>query len=401
MKYKLSLLIDSLLSSGTNFLITFLLLKHSGAASVVSFGVAMTLSLIFLSFQRTIILIPFNLSDNKESPNLIYNFLIGSLLLFLISVIVVYLFLFFLDYSDDAIFLTFFLFSYLFSHELVRYLFMSSRGFFFPVIVSFSLFISVIQSVFFVELSVELLSKSYLFLLLLEMVAVLGYYLSLDKKSKLYNVEKNSLYWFSNPKLLLNRNLQSVSQLFLVHAPFLVVSSFFSSNISAFLFVSRSIYQPVQIVIKSLEAVDQRTLSSISSGVVGFVNKISCKYLSISFFSSLLCFFIGYFMLENFYEPALIPPIHDLIFWMVIFISLSLIRSVEMLLIKDGLYFYMNSSYFVTGFVVVVVLFLMKAFGLYNFMTPSFIIMLGWLALLVMLFLYYKVNYINVQNKNS
>ena len=52
MKYKLSLLTDSLLSSGANFFITFLLLKYDGNDSVVMFGVAMALSLIFLSYFR-------------------------------------------------------------------------------------------------------------------------------------------------------------------------------------------------------------------------------------------------------------------------------------------------------------------------------------------------------------
>lgn len=393
MKYKISLFIDSLLSSSTNFLITFLLLKHSGNESVVSFGVAMTLSLILLSFQRTIILLPYNLIKDKENSSVAFNLLSCSIIIFSVSIAFICIFVLLSNNSGSVLFFSCFLFSYLFFHELVRYIFMTSSYLFFPAVISFILFFSVFQSVFFTRLSLGFLSSVYLILLSVEFMAITIYYLTLPKTS---DVRKSMFYWFINPKLLLNRNLQSVSQLFLVHAPFLFVSYFLSSNISAFLFVSRSIYQPVQIIIKSFEAIDQRELSKRHEGIFEFVNKNFYKYLLISSFSSFICFFIGYFMLNMFYDLDSIPPVEDLIFWLVVFICLSSARSIEMLLIKFECYVYMNVSYILSGFLVIILLVINLFFYSDGLFSPSLLIMLGWLSLLTMLLIYYRLKYKHV-----
>ncbi|WP_415837797.1 hypothetical protein [Pseudoalteromonas ostreae] len=379
MKYKLSLLIDSLLSSGANFLITFLLLKYEGNESVVMFGVAMTLSLIFLSFQRTIVLIPFNLKEDKCSKVRIIEFLSCSLILlvqFLVLIVICTCFVF--PYQEQWL-LAPTLFAFLFIHESFRYLLMMSKLFFLPTLISVVLVSTFAASLLLDGLSIKLLTNTYFCLFVLELIAIVLYIVF--KKAEADEPKVDIFFWFRDTRNLLNRNVQSISQLLLVHSPFLLVSAFYPSTISSVLFIARSVFQPVQILIKSLEAIDQRKLASLKNNVHIFTKNLFKKYMVISLFASSVCLSIAVYLFPIVYAQQAVPQLSDLLFWAGILICLSCSRSVEMLLVKKNMYKKMNSLYLLSGFGVSSLLFL--NLFLHLALPPSFSIFMGWLFLVM------------------
>jgi len=336
MKYKLSLLIDSLLSSGANFIITFLLLKYEGNESVVMFGVAMTLSLIFLSFQRTIVLIPYNLKEDKCSKVRVIEFLSCSFFLLVLFLVLILISTYFVFPYQEQWLLAPALFAFLFVHESFRYLFMVSKLYFLPALVSAVLVSIFAASLLFDGLSIKLLINTYLCLFALELI-VIALYIAF-KKAHTKEQKLDIFFWFRDTRNLLNRNVQSISQLLLVHSPFLLVSALYPATVSSVLFIARSVFQPVQILIKSVEAIDQRKLASIKSDVSIFAKNLFKKYMVISLFASSICLLIAVYLFPVVYADQAVPQVGDLLFWAGILICLSCSRSVEMLLVKKNMY---------------------------------------------------------------
>tara|TARA_B100001059_G_C17822491_1_gene579169 strand:+ start:1789 stop:2967 length:1179 start_codon:yes stop_codon:yes gene_type:complete len=383
MKYKLSLLIDSLLSSGANFLITFLLLKYEGNESVVMFGVAMTLSLIFLSFQRTIVLIPFNLKEDKCSKVRIIEFLSCSFFLLVLFLVLIFISTYFVFPYQEQWLLAPVLFAFLFIHESFRYLFMVSKLYFLPALVSVVLVSTFAASLLFDGLSIKLLINTYSCLFALELIVV-----SLFITFKKANTDEHELdifFWFRDTRNLLNRNVQSISQLLLVHSPFLVVSALYPATVSSVLFIVRSVFQPVQILIKSVEAIDQRKLASIKDNANIFVKSLFKKYMLISLAASLICLLIAVYLFPVVYGEQAVPKLGDLLFWAGILVCLSCSRSVEMLLVKKNMYKKMNSLYLLSGLGVLSLL-LLNLF-LHLQVSPSLNIFMGWLFLAITYYL--------------
>lgn len=377
MKYKLSLLADSLLFSGANFLITFFLLKYAGNESVVMFGVAMTLSLIFLSFQRTIVLIPFNLKEDKCSKVRVIEFLSCSFFLLVLFMMMILISSYFVFKSQEQWLLASALFAFLFMHETFRYLFMVSKLYFLPVLVSAILMFTLAASLLFEGVSIKLLVNTYLCLFSLELIVIAIYIVF--KKAHTNEQQSDIFFWFRDKRNLLNRNVQSISQLLLVHSPFLLVSALYPATVSSVLFIARSVFQPVQILIKSVEAIDQRNLASIKDNTQIFVKSLFKKYIVISFVASSLCLSIAVYLFPIVYADQAVPQLNDLLFWAGIFICLSCSRSVEMLLVKKNMYKKMNSSYLLSGLGVLSLLLLNLVFDLQ--VSLSFYIFIGWLFL--------------------
>jgi hypothetical protein len=368
---------DSLLSSGANFLITFLLLKYAGNESVVMFGVAMTLSLIFLSFQRTIVLIPFNLKEDKCSKVRVIEFLSCSFFLLVLFMMLILISTYFVFPSQEQWLLAPALFAFLFVHESFRYLFMVSKLYFLPALVSAVLVSTFAASLLFDGLSIKLLINTYLCLFALESI-VIALYIAFKKA----NTEEQKLdifFWFRDTRNLLNRNVQSISQLLLVHSPFLLVSALYPATVSSVLFIARSVFQPVQILIKSVEAIDQRKLASIKSDESIFTKNLFKKYIVISLVASSICLLIAVYLFPVVYADQAVPQPSDLLFWAGILICLSCSRSVEMLLVKKNMYKKMNSLYLLSGLGVSFLL-LLNLF-LHLQVSLSFYIFIGWLFL--------------------
>lgn len=383
MKYKLSLLIDSLLSSGANFLITFLLLKYEGNESVVMFGVAMTLSLIFLSFQRTIVLIPFNLKEDKCSKIRIIEFLSCSFFLLVLFLVLIFISTYFVFPYQEQWLLAPVLFAFLFIHESFRYLLMVSKLYFLPALVSVVLVSTFAASLLFDGLSIKLLINTYLCLFALELI-VIALFITF-KKANTDEHELDIFFWFRDTRNLLNRNVQSISQLLLVHSPFLLVSALYPATVSSVLFIARSVFQPVQILIKSVEAIDQRKLASIKENAHRFVKSLFKKYMLISFAASLICLLIAVYLFPVVYGEQAVPKLGDLLFWAGILVCLSCSRSVEMLLVKKNMYKKMNSLYLLSGLGVLSLL-LLNLF-LHLQVSPSLNIFMGWLFLAITYYL--------------
>jgi hypothetical protein len=383
MKYKLSLLIDSLLSSGANFLITFLLLKYEGNESVVMFGVAMTLALIFLSFQRTIVLIPFNLKEDKSSKIRIIEFLSCSFFLLVLFLVLIFISTYFAFSYQGQWLLAPALFAFLFIHESFRYLLMVSKLYFLPALVSVVLVSTFAASLLFSGLSIELLINTYLCLFALELIVITLFVTF--KKANSGEQKLDIFFWFRDTRHLLNRNVQSISQLLLVHSPFLLVSALYPATISSVLFIARSVFQPVQILIKSLEAVDQRKLASLKDDAHIFVKSLFKKYMQISLVASSICLLIAVYLFPVVYADQAVPKLGDLLFWAGILTCLSCSRSVEMLLVKKNMYKKMNSLYLLSGLGVSSLL-LLNLF-LHVQISPSFSIFLGWLFLAITYYL--------------
>lgn len=392
MKYKLSLLIDSLLSSGANFLITFLLLKYDGNESVVMFGVAMALSLIFLSFQRTIVLIPFNLKEDKCSKIRIIEFLSCSLILLVLFLVLIFISTYFVFSYQEHWLLAPTLFAFLFIHESFRYLCMLSKLYFLPTLISVVLVATLGASLLFDGLSIKLLIPVYFCLFVLELITIALYIVF--KKAEVSRQKLDIFFWFRDTKNLLNRNVQSISQLLLVHSPFLLVSTLYPANVASVLFITRSVFQPVQISIKSLEAIDQTKLASLKNNTHIFVKNLFKKYMIISLFASLICLSIAVYLFPIVYADQAVPKVSDLLFWTGILICLSCSRSVEMLLVKKNMYKKMNSLYLLSGFGVLSLL-------LFNFflqlqLSPSLFIFTGWLFLAIA---YYFIVFRGIENE--
>ncbi len=383
MKYKLSLLIDSLLSSGANFLITFLLLKYEGNESVVMFGVAMTLSLIFLSFQRTIVLIPFNLKEDKCSKVRIIEFLSCSFFLLVLFLVLIFISTYFVFPYQEQWLLAPVLFAFLFIHESFRYLLMVSKLYFLPALVSVVLVSTFAASLLFDGLSIKLLINTYLCLFALELI-VIALFITF-KKANTDEHELDIFFWFRDTRNLLNRNVQSISQLLLVHSPFLLVSALYPATVSSVLFIARSVFQPVQILIKSVEAIDQRKLASIKDNAHTFVKSLFKKYMLISLAASLICLLIAVYLFPVVYGEQAVPKLGDLLFWAGILVCLSCSRSVEMLLVKKNMYKKMNSLYLLSGLGVLSLL-LLNLF-LHLQVSPSLHIFMGWLFLAITYYL--------------
>lgn len=376
MKFKLALLLDSVLSSATNFLITFLLLKYVGNEAVVAFGVSMTLALIFLSFQRAVILVPFNLLLEKNQKETVKELYSGALVVLTISLIVVSVSSYFITKDIFSVILAVTMFCFLSSHELLRYVVMTTRAYFFPFIFSFSFFSIVATAVYFDKLTLGTLAKSYCLIFFLELFLLAMF----SRSVKSVGRKLDMLHWFRDSNVLFKRNLQSVSQLFLVHAPFLIVSTIYPAVVASVLFVARSVFQPVQIVIKSIESVDQRRISSneLTYKTAIFLFK---KYGFISFLSSLICLIASHIFFKYGFEVAEKPDLYVLTFWMLTSVLLSLSRSNELFMLKLGLLGSMNFNYFIAGFFVC----FFCSFGVFTAddILISFYIVAGWFMLLI------------------
>jgi magnesium-transporting ATPase (P-type) len=199
------------------------------------------------------------------------------------------------------------------------------------------------------------------------------------KKAHTDEQQWDIFFWFRDTRNLLNRNIQSISQLLLVHSPFLLVSALYPATVSSILFIARSVFQPVQILIKSVEAIDQRKLASIKDNAQIFVKSLFKKYIVISFVASSLCLLIAVYLFPIVYADQAVPQLNDLLFWAGILICLSCSRSVEMLLVKNNMYKRMNLSYLLSGLGVSSLLLLNLVFHLQ--VSLSFYIFIGWLFL--------------------
>ncbi|UAL45124.1 hypothetical protein K8B83_10095 [Shewanella inventionis] len=380
MSLKHVLFIDSFAGSFFNFLINFILLKLVGDEVVVTYGLAMTYSLVITSFLRMILFQPFNV---------LYINVDGALNEFFFAFITYFfaaLFILILFYFISPGFLSFYLlltvFSYIAIHEFYRlaliglglpYLILFS-----PFIICFYLLLSVVNSLFDFDTFLFLMAVCSAFELFCFMVVSFFkaggmnvYNLSLDTFLDRY-------FDFYNLK---SRLLSSLLQLSIVHLPFVFISFFLASNLASSVFIFRSLFQPVQIVIKTLDTLKSKMISGAKDKKKFVGDNIRVFILS-SLLIGLLCFFSGFLILYNFFDYEIdFYLISSLICWFFVFVFMSLIRPVEFFQVYLSRYRGMNFSYFLALIVLLMSLGFIYFFDCYKFI--SFAIMLSWFSLAI------------------
>ncbi|MEZ8186315.1 hypothetical protein ACED29_10905 [Shewanella sp. 5S214] len=190
-------------------------------------------------------------------------------------------------------------------------------------------------------------------------------------------------------KLVLYRNLFSIAQLSMVHVPFIIISSLASPIVASIVFVSRAVFQPVQIVVKTFEAIDQKKISEFEFNykvVFDFV----VKYILISSTLGFICLIISVSILYKFYDVNGFPTNYDLIIWGGIYTLLSINKVFEMFFIKYNNYSYIIAAYF-SGFIFFV---LFSSFFFGNGVSSSsqfsLTILVSWLLVSIVLILKLK-----------
>ncbi len=378
---KLFVFSDSMALSISNFLITFFLLKFESYAGVVSFGIALTATLIIQSFQRAIILIPYNVTyDNKSRLLHSFIFIINNFSFLLFSSIVLMLIgLIFFEIDSVDFKVTVTLFAFLFVHESIRYLFLSEKYLIVVPVFSALLFCFIVALAFSSQLTLNNLIYLYSGLFFLELVSIV-IYVYCNKMISLGMLKEGLLsesLWWRRAESLYTQALNSVSQLALVHLPFILASQFFLEKITAMLFVSRSIFQLVQIVIKSVESVDQRGLSNDLKSLRVIFKKLLVKYFFISFCISIICLIIASQVLTKFYPPEKIPDTWLLLPWLFVSVFLAISRSVEMIFYKTDNFKSVNYGYFFGSITTLILIVTAYFFQLDHYL--SLCILIGWI----------------------
>ncbi|MEF1186420.1 hypothetical protein [Vibrio sinaloensis] len=374
MKNKLFQIIDSISLSVFNFLVTFITLKQVGQEGVVVYGLSMTITLVLLSFYRCIFLIPLNNNIvegvNINSLRSIVNWTILALVPSSLLFIVVF------DAWNFSIFLL--LAPYYLSHESLKYLSPSLEVNWSANLSSFVAVIAILLLSYFDRFSFNALSVLLFTCLLIDLAIFFRF---CNKVS----ISKISCAFFSDNQQIFYRLSQSISQMFVVHAPFLAAPLFFSTALVSSLFIARSIYQPVQIVIKSIEQIDQRSMNNHMVKSKVWLAKMSAKYSFVSLFLGLICLLLGGALLTLYYSPEVLPPNDTLYVWLVIFICLSVCRTQEIRLVKLDRLTSVNKSYFLGGGIQVMFLILLLILDGELPMQPSVMILLSWMTVLLFL----------------
>ncbi len=242
------LILDSLLTSGSHFLLTFSLLTFYGHAAVVSFGLAMTIALIANSFHLTGLLIPFNLRSDERfdwRKMLMNSASLGAVLFIFVALITPLV-------ATSNWSLNSALFLFIFFHESLRFWLPRMSQAIWIVVTPAILTIVVLSS--FIAHTLPL-APLYFFLAFIDVLILLALIRRQERSGVIYP------WWFATPQLLLARASQSSSQLYLVHIPFVIASHFYATAIVASLFIARSLFQVVQLVVKSREVIDQQELN--------------------------------------------------------------------------------------------------------------------------------------------
>ncbi|USD67035.1 hypothetical protein [Vibrio sp. SCSIO 43136] len=372
MKEKILQALDSTVLSIFNFLVTFASLKYLGQDYVVYYGISMTVTLIFLSLYRCVFLIPIN----NQTIISVSSDILSTVSLYISSVAIV-IGLLIIVLCETYSFVTYMLvFLYIFLHENLKYIS--------PVISNKSTInISSFTVLFFTFLLILFSAFSFDNLFFVLMLCITIDVIVMCKYCSVYSFRNVLETFFTDKIAVVHRIYQSTSQLFIVHVPFLISPYLYSSSIVSSMFVARSIYQPTQIIIKSLELVDQRDLSLCklknSYKLVGF------RYLLISLLLTTTCFWFGSLIMGVFYLPSEIPTKLTLAVWGGVFIMLSVCRSRELVLLKLGSLNLINRSYFLGTLSLLVSFSLVFIGDSFIMINPSIVVLISWVVVAVSL----------------
>ncbi|WP_445773639.1 hypothetical protein [Shewanella sp.] len=380
MSLKYILIIDSFAGSFFNFMINFILLKLVGDEVVVTYGLAMTYSLVITSFLRMILFQPFNvLYINVDGA--LNEFFFAFITYFFLACFILVLF-----YLISPGFLSFYLlltvFSYIAIHEFYR-LALISLGLpylilFSPFFICFYLLLGVANSFFNFDTFLFLMAVCAAFELFCFVVV------SFFKTSgmNIYNLRLDTFFdRYFNFYNLKSRLLSALLQLSIVHLPFVFISFFLASNLASSVFIFRSLFQPVQIVIKTLDTLKSKMISGAKDKKKFVGDNIRVFILS-SLLVGLLCCFSGFLILYSFFDYEIdFYFISSLICWFFVFVFMSLIRPVEFLQVYLNYYRAMNSAYFFALIVLSVSLAFVYFLDFYEFI--SFAIVLSWFSLTI------------------
>lgn len=379
---------DTVLLSVSNLCITFVLLSGiDGAFSVEVFGVSQALALIFISLNRALFITPYNsdICQNKSVIAVVDQIALNVLVLLVAS------FLVFLV-VDLVVFITFFCYYVFAMHHEVFRVFYSDKPYYYRLLFGSC----VVFFLTFLGFSFGFMSIRYaqLIFFISFLVSFFVFMSSLSYK----NILSGLVSYFSNFRIrfyllfdfrsFIGRFNQSISQNILVNVPVLVVSSLYGSITTSYLVVARSVFQPSQILVRTLEVFDQKEISNkIRSGKELFIINYFLRYVFLSFVFVALCFLLAKNLMPLLYAAEDIPPFYYIFSFGLIMIFLAGARVFEMYFYATYNYFYVYFSYFLSGIFVLSMLFF------YTPKNPSIFLMVGWLIMLKLLIVFYVFNF--------
>lgn len=292
--------LEAILFSMANFAIIFYFGSVKDFEFIYYFGMSQTSALVFLSFYRNFLLLKIGTSVPLYSNSVLLSVFLGVMSFFVFGIFGVF------DFNFFKLFAIVFLYNIV--YESCRYQ------------IGSSIFLS--KVIFFLACSVALLagwgiSRGYIlnlmfveiiFCLLLLLVKNFGFYRTIDFR------------------LMLRQELKSLTglslaQISIVHLPFFYLSWWCSKDAVALLFLYRSAFQLVQVILRSLEI---KNVKIIQSG------RFSFKSVRRSFVLAGMLFgvisFACFWCVEFFLGKKIDVPVIGFVMWYLIFIVVSYSR---------------------------------------------------------------------------
>jgi len=360
LKLKYVFFVDSVFISLVNLSITFVYVSFGWESNLADYGIYLTLALVLQSFQRTMLLVPFNVGGDDVDVSKFYysNFLMA--LIFSLFFIIAF------DWYSVVVFLFYFF------HEMLRFLVRKYSGFYFFVFNY--IFVVFLWFLYFLFYEFDYYSIYFLFLSFFVADFVLLMCVFLFSGGRLFGVKLSSLaFGFSFDSIIL-----SFFQSLFIHLPIIIL--YFSNKwLMAVALVFRSFYQVVQIMIKSNQIVDQGEIKDFysSSFYYDFIVISIRRYLLVSVF----LFFVS-MMWVIYFKHVYIDFAFISLAWFFVYMLMSYYRFCE------NLFFYkkeVSSLCFVYICVLpffILLLFLFSYFELYFFYFLS--VVFSWFFLSVL-----------------
>lgn len=347
---RIASLLEAILFSMANFAIIFYFGSLKEFEIVYYYGMSQTAALIFLSFYRNFLLLKIS-----SSTPLFANSVFFSIVLCFLSI-----FAFFcLDFSYYKLFIVVFLYNII--YESCRY----QVG---PLVslAKIAFFVSCVLAFW---LGWEFSGIYIVNILLVEVVVCI-----------LILLARNiNFYKLTNFHLMLSQDLKvltglSLSQVGIVHLPFFYLSFWCNKNVVAALFVYRSAFQLVQIVLRSIEIRNIKRIKNANCSL----RKIRFGFLVSGVLFGLVSFG-GFLFVEYLFSKKVDLPIVGFLFWYFIFIFVSYSRFYDIHVHFSNQYSVMIKAY-VGGTLVSFLLTLFSVVLEVNVAleNPSVLILAGW-----------------------
>jgi hypothetical protein len=348
---KILSLLEACLFSLANFAVVFYFGSQGNLNVVYTYGAAQSSALIFLAFYRNYVLLklqdsPQHLSISVAISLLFYVFLILSCVTLL-------------KYHSALFFVSVFLFNVI--YESARYQVRSLVVF--CKIAFFFLFGILI----FYRGAVD----QFYLMLIFTVESTICIALLLFYHFRFYKGLKIKLRGYASrgPIFFL-----SVSQVAIVHAPFFYMPLVFGKELVGAMFIYRSAFQLVQVVMRSVEL---SYLNRIHRSDFSFVD-FRMHFIQIGALVGAISFF-AFMALEFLLNKSIDIPIHGFFIWYIIFVLMSYMRAYDFYIHRSMQYKKLLKAYTLGSFTSIIFTLLIPAMSI-SFMSahPSAAIAFGW-----------------------